>query len=191
MVNEDNKHLNPEHWVDLYADYLYYFAISRIEDEELCKDLVQDTFLAAIHGKDNFKGQSSERTWLTAILKNKIYDVYRKKKTTILEESYAFPNVHNPYFFEEESGHWNANFPKEWSTIHEPLQQEEFANTFNKCLEKLSVNAKQVISGKFLDEQDTDFICKELSLSSSNYWVIMHRAKLQLRDCLEKNWFVK
>jgi len=71
--------LNPHNWVSAHADYLYSFAITRLNDEEQAKDLVQETFLAALQKVNNFEGKSSERTWLTAILKNKIIDVYRKK----------------------------------------------------------------------------------------------------------------
>ncbi|WP_246229552.1 RNA polymerase sigma factor [Mucilaginibacter humi] len=73
--------LNPHKWVDNHADYLYAYAISRISDEEQARDLVQEVFLAALERAGKFEGKSTERTWLTAILKNKIVDVYRKRSS--------------------------------------------------------------------------------------------------------------
>lgn len=191
MSSLENKILHPENWVHLYGDYLYHFALRHLSDPDLCKDMVQETLLAAIQAKDSFKGNSNERTWLTSILKNKIYDVYRKKKQTLTaNDDYHFDKVNNPYFFEEETGHWGKESPKEWPSSHEDtFQRNEFSKIFNQCLEKLSRNAQHVVTMKFLDECPSEDICKELALSSSNYWVIMHRAKLQLRDCLEKKWF--
>ncbi|NIR14014.1 MAG: hypothetical protein GWN86_08695, partial [Desulfobacterales bacterium] len=71
--------LDPEAWVDQYGDYLYRYAISRIHEPAVAEDLVQETLLAALQGKEGFKGRSSEKTWLTGILKYKIVDYIRKK----------------------------------------------------------------------------------------------------------------
>ncbi|MGB5369599.1 MAG: RNA polymerase sigma factor, partial [Flavobacteriaceae bacterium] len=70
--------LNPELWVDNYADYLFNYAIGRVSDVEIAKDLVQETFVAGLHSAKNYKGEAAERTWLIAILKRKVIDHYRK-----------------------------------------------------------------------------------------------------------------
>src|ERR1700712_4157044 len=106
-MTTENKLLNPRLWVDAHADYLYGYTLSRLNDEELAKDLVQETFLAALQKVDKFEGKSSERTWLTAILKNKIIDVYRKKSAVIVSSAITDAEADQRDFFNPEDGHWN------------------------------------------------------------------------------------
>ena len=73
--------LNPDSWVDLYADYLFNYAIARVSDAEIAKDLVQETFFAGLNSAKNYKGDAAERTWLIAILKRKVIDYYRKSNS--------------------------------------------------------------------------------------------------------------
>jgi RNA polymerase sigma-70 factor (TIGR02943 family) len=182
--------LQPEKWVDLYGDYLYNFAISRIYDPEVCEDLVQDTFLSAVKGKDGFLGKSTEKTWLTAILKRKVIDYYRKnsrnKEVKMLDRDDTF-QVEGIM-----AGHWNeGQEPMEWS-YDEPslLENSEFFGTLRGCLSKLPPRWAAVFSMKEMDEMETEDVCKELGITPSNLWVMMHRAKVQLRKCIEKNWFM-
>jgi len=181
--------LNPHQWVSSHADYLYAFAITRINDEELARDLVQETFLAALQKVDGFEGKSSERTWLTAILKNKIIDVYRKKAQglkTLDNEKQGTPEVD---FFGED-GHWKAEHgPKEIGMEdRDHLVSKEFEQILQQCMQRLPVLWKAVFTMKHIDEEATDAICAELKVTASNFWVIIHRAKLNLRACLQKNW---
>ncbi|MDB5022316.1 MAG: sigma-70 family polymerase sigma factor, partial [Mucilaginibacter sp.] len=99
---------DPHRWVEAYADYLYAYAIARINDQEQAKDLVQETFLAALEKVNTFEGKSSERTWLTAILRNKIVDVYRKKSTGLINAGVNKAGPEQADFFDAEDGHWNA-----------------------------------------------------------------------------------
>jgi RNA polymerase sigma-70 factor (TIGR02943 family) len=187
--------LNPEKWIDSYADYLYAFAYNRVNDEESAKDLVQETFLSALKARDGFKGEAAEKTWLVSILKRKIIDLYRKKAAhpqQSFEESDQYKVAYSHYFTEEDfiKGHWNkTNAPKPWNIPKKnTIEQKEFKHILAKCLAKLPKVWSSVFSLKYLDEEESDTICKELNISSSNYWVIIHRAKLQMRECLEKNW---
>src|ERR1700753_2857497 len=94
--------LNPHQWVANYADYLYSYALARINDEEQARDLVQETFLAALQRVHAFEGRSSERTWLTAILKNKIIDVYRKRSSGLVNNDIkAAEQEHQAFFYED------------------------------------------------------------------------------------------
>src|SRR5580693_110981 len=101
-----NNLLNPHQWVAAHADYLYAYAISRINDEEQAKDLVQEAFLAALQKTGSFEGRSSERTWLTAILKNKIIDAYRKKSSGLRSTETAAAEQEQNEFFDQDTGHW-------------------------------------------------------------------------------------
>jgi len=185
-----NNTLNPHKWVESYADYLYMYAITRINDEELAKDLVQETFLAALEKVDKFEGKSTERTWLTAILKNKVVDVYRKKSSGLGTAEVKKAEQEQQDFFEEDTGHWIAeNGPRPIGIEHQdPLINKEFNSIMQQCLQKLPALWMAVFTMKHIDDAATDFICSELRVTPSNFWVIIHRAKLNLRACLQKNW---
>ena len=190
MQNKNN--LEPNDWVKNYSDYLYKFAYYRVNNQELAEDLVQDTFLSGIKGRDTYKGQASEKTWLVSILKNKIIDHY-KKASTKNESPLQLNTEEAPsydYFFDKKRmGHWqNDTSPKEWNLSDSQTETKEFYSILEKCLEKLPVKWKGVFSMSLLDDKDANIVCKEFNLSSSNFWVIMHRAKLEIRECLEKNW---
>jgi len=180
--------LNPHKWVTSYADYLYAFAIRRINDEELAKDLVQETFLAALEKAKGFKGQSTERTWLTAILKNKIIDVYRKKSSGLRRELVEAEHEQQDFF--EADGHWRPEHrPLDFGLQQvDHLLNKEFNSILQMCIKKMPPLWMAVFTMKHIDDEDTEFVCSELKVTSSNFWVIMHRAKLNLRACLQKNW---
>jgi len=181
--------LNPHTWVKTHADYLYAFAIVRVNDDELAKDLVQETFLAALQRVKAFEGKSSERTWLTAILKNKIIDVYRKKSQGLQQVDVAAAEQQQQDFFEED-GHWSvAHRPTSFGVEeHDPLHNKEFNSILQQCMEKLPALWMSVFTMKHMDDATSENISAELKISPNNFWVIIHRAKLNLRACLQKNW---
>ena len=182
--------LKPEHWVDLYADELFSYAYSKTGKEPLSQDLVQDTFLSALNARNNFHGNSSEKTWLYAILKNKIADHYKKASTryeVAVGKSEADPT--SAFFTNDEE--WAPDYtPQTWDTsMPNILEEQEFQNTLNQCLGKLPEALNRIIRLKWMEDKESTEICKELGITSSNLWTMAHRAKLQLRACLEKNWF--
>jgi RNA polymerase sigma-70 factor (TIGR02943 family) len=185
-----NYQLNPHQWVNAHADYLYAFAISRINDEEQAKDLVQETFLAALERIGNFEGKASERTWLTAILKNKVIDVYRKNSSGLRTTEIKEAEQEQDDFFDADSGHWiKEHGPKEFGIEDKDhIINKEFEQVLQKCMQKLPVLWKAVFTMKHIEDEPTDIICTELKVSASNFWVIIHRTKLNLRACLQKNW---
>lgn len=181
--------LQPAVWVEQYADQLFKFAVSRVGDVEAAKDLVQDTFLSAFKNHDNFKGEISEKNWLFAIIKNKIIDYYRSKATKSIRSLNEHHGETRDFF--DEDGNWqqSAN-PQKWIVDYsQEIETEEFYEILEKCKEKLPELQNAVFTMKYMDEFDSQEICKELGIRPSNYWVLIHRAKLQLRRCLEKNWF--
>jgi len=183
-----SSQLDATKWVNDYSDMLYRYALPRVGDSEIAKDLVQDTFLAAWRNYENFKGEISEKNWLYAILKNKIIDHFRKASTRLTD---SLPGIagDDPYF--DEAAHWTQSAaPQEWNT-DAPVSNKEFYEVLRKCKNKLKEIQNAVFTMKYLEDLDSEEICKALNLTSSNYWVLIHRAKLQLRACLEKNWFIK
>ena len=181
---------DPREWVTAYADYLYAFVRQRIADEEQARDLVQDTFLAALEKRSSFQGHSLERTWLISILKHKIIDLYRKQsgiKNSTKDYHSDNPDAHA---FFEENGYWKKECRPTAFGIEAAadLENEEFDLVLKQCLKKLPPLWSAVFTLKHLDEEDSPKICTALHLSAANFWVIMHRAKLELRNCLNKNW---
>jgi len=182
------EEINAATWSERFADELYSFARWKVSDEEAAKDLVQETFLAAVKNLPNFRGDSSERTWLFAILKNKVLDHYRSKyrkaPSTTIETLDAEQNAF------AENGHWReSRMPHQFkSNEPDPLQQKEFFEVLTKCRDNLTNQQQLVFALKYLEDRDADEICKELDITASNYWVLLHRARVQLRECLEHNW---
>ncbi len=184
----DRLKVQPHLWIDCYADYLYNYAMYRLKDEEMAKDLVQETFLAALEGVDKFEGRSSEKTWLTAILKYKIIDVYRNRsKGAVANNS---PDAIAGKAFFQEDGHWNVeDRPRAFGIEQvDKLEKKEFESILLKCMQKLPALWMAIFNMKFIDDEKADKICSELKISSGNYWVIIHRAKVNIRACLQKNW---
>jgi len=192
-VNETSNILNPNNWTKIYADELYGFAMSRTSNTELAEDLVQETFLAGLKSLENFKGNSSERTWLFAILKFKIADHYRKASTKYEISNSKFSNNDDSFMdnYFTEDGDWKESAaPKEWGIdFSTAIENKELGIALDNCIDKLPKNQKLLIVLKLVEEEETEKVCKELNITPTNYWVIIHRAKLQLRACLEKNWF--
>jgi RNA polymerase sigma-70 factor (TIGR02943 family) len=187
----DKAHLaDPQKWVANHADYLFTYTITRVNDEEVARDLIQETFLAALERVEKFEGRSSERTWLTAILKNKIIDMYRKKSSGLLRRQELATTALEEEDFFEEDGHWKVHEQPQVFGIglHDPLSAKEFNTVLQKCMRKLPVLWAAVFTMKHMDDEATETICSQLKVTPGNFWVIIHRTKVNLRTCLQKNW---
>ncbi|MBP93575.1 MAG: RNA polymerase subunit sigma-70 [Flavobacteriaceae bacterium] len=181
------KHLiNPDQWIDRYSDYLFNFTISRVSDREISKDLVQDTFFAGLKSMKNFKGEASERTWLISILKRKIIDHYRK-----INSKKGQAEVRMSYNSNEEEGDWlEERIPDPFDkTAEDTLENDELGDAIYSCLEKLPEKQATVFKMKTIEGLETETICNELNITASNLWVIVHRARTAMADCMEKTWF--
>jgi len=173
-------------WVQDYTDDMYRWALHKVSNAELAEDLVQDVFLAAAEKLDSFKGNSSPKTWLFSILNFKIIDVYRKKtKQTVEAESDFLQN------FFSENGSWNAEAqPQNWDNADEHLLDNiDFQNVLAACLDNLPEKWRACVELKYLTDKSGEEICQEVDVTSTNFWQIVHRAKLKLRACVEQNWF--
>lgn len=188
-INGSNN-LNPKKWVDEHADYLFRYAIVRINSQDTARDLVQETFLAGLNGLAGFNGKSSERTWLTAILKHKIIDPYRKESSGLgINKQLSNEDSLEEDFFNAEDGHWKREYaPKPFQPYEDPLQEKEFNKVLQACMKKLPGLWTSVFTMKHIDDEKTEVILEELRLSQANFWVIIHRTKLSIRACLQKNW---
>lgn len=179
------QNIDTSTWLDDYGDLMYSYAYARVNDADLAKDLVQETLIGGLKGLENFEGKSSIKTWLFSILKRKIIDFYRQKETRKTKPLSAF--------FREKGrvGHWVPEAaPKgNFADFEEDIENQELQAAINNCIGLLPEKWQGVVRDKLVEENDTEEVCKEYEISSSNLWVIVHRAKVQLRDCLEKKWF--
>ncbi len=177
---------NPIQWLEQHGDYLYAFAVSRLHNETAAEDIVQETLLAALQTSHKFSHNSSERTWLTAILKHKIIDYYRRASRQVSLDSGAADND----LFDEE-GFWRE-YPADWSATPERLlEQKEFREILQDCLADLPKNLAAVFTLREIEGLEAKEICEILNISSNNYWVLLHRARLRLRGAIENKWFGK
>lgn len=173
-------------WVNEFTNELYKWAYYKTSSVETAEDLVQETFLVAAQKMDSFKGDSSPKTWLFAILNHKIIDHYRKSihKPVAMEV-----NTISTYF--DEDGSWQQKKqPKDWQVEENHLlDDDEFQQILQKCLDALPEKWNTCVKLKYLTEKSGEDICQELGIAPTNFWQIVHRAKLQLRNCIENKWF--
>ena len=183
----ETHQLHPENWVDKYADYLFNYAVSRVSDSEIAKDLVQETFFAGLKSAKNYKGTAAERTWLIAILKRKVIDHYRKinskKGKAEVRMNYSSQN--------DTDGDWLEEQVADPLSIleNDEIENEELGLAIQDCISKLPKKQSLVFTMKTIQGMSTEDICKELGINPSNLWVMIHRSRTALMSCLNQNWF--
>ena len=168
---------------------LVRFAQLQLRNQALADDAVQEALLAVLEKPDSFHGRSSLRTYVTGILKFKIIDqlrlATRERQIETFDEQSSDDAI-DALFVSD--GH-TLNRPRDWGDPEQTLQQQDFFRVLEVCLEKLPARMAQIFMMREWLELDTDEICKELSISSSNAWVLLYRARIRLRECLDLNWF--
>lgn len=184
-----------ERWVDDHGDFLYAMAMLRLRDPIKAQDAVQETFLAALKGESTFSGKSGERAWLTGILKHKICDHFRKAgRETSFTDIQFFQDQEGEHFIESglHRNSWDpAHAPGDWPQPGDLADREEFWKAFHHCASKLPRNISRVFLLREVDDLSTKEICSLLEITENNLWVMLHRARMALRQCLEKNWLTK
>ncbi len=174
---------------DAHRGYLLRVARLQLRNDELAEDVVQDTLLAALQSAASFSGKSSVKTWLTGILKHKIVDAIRRKtshpEVATLNAECQIDDLDALF---DDTGHWD-NAPANWGNPVDDLERREFFDIMKFSLEKQPPNTARVFMMREVMELESAEICKELAITATNLWVIMYRARVLLRECLEKNWF--
>lgn len=188
MSATEARAVDPVRWLDEHGDALYAYCLLRVRERATAEDLVQDTLLAALKAADSFKGESSERTWLIGILKHKILDHLRRVGREKPLDLGTVPEESTEAYFDE-TGHWRQG-PGEWAQPEAALEQERFWKTFNDCLGRLPERLRMLYALKELDGVETPELLETLNISTANnLWVMLSRARVHIRQCLEKNWF--
>jgi RNA polymerase sigma-70 factor (ECF subfamily) len=179
-------------WLNEHGDALYRYARSRVGHRELAEDLVQDAFLAALASRERFEGRATVRTWLLAILRRKIVDHYRsaaESPSTAEADSTARPDSVRLRYFSAR-GLWKKSV-RFWPAPEKALEDREFWEVLDRCLGRLPDSLAAVFVLRELEELDTAELQRTLNLSETNVRVRLHRARLMLRECLEKHWFAE
>lgn len=184
------NHLSdPKQWVDLYADDLYAYALKMIPDPSQAENLLQETFLAALQSRNSFKGNSSEKTWLISILRHKITDHIRRKYKEIPVTDLAAEDASIDGFFDKISQALPKS-PGTWEIRPDQvLEKDDFWMAFEDCLKRLPPKTAEAFSLSEMEEMRSKEICKVLNVTATNLWSLLHRARVQLRQCLQTKWF--
>lgn len=185
---------NVASWVHLHSDELYSWACHKTNDEAVAQDLVQDTFLSAFQAYDSFQEKSHPKTWLFSILNNKITDYYRKSARSAVrldsDDEKRAAELSDSTF--DANGMWkDRSIHSIWDTEPNLLDNNDFQVVLTKCMDDLPATWRLMMSAKYLLEKDSKEICQELDITPSNYWQVLHRAKLMLKKCIELHWFKK
>ena len=179
--------------IESHRPYLVRYALSQLRDGDLAEEAVQEALVAALENVGTFGGKSSLRTWLTSILRFKVIDLQRRASTERQRfdaADLASASEDGAWLDElfDETGHWRVP-PQAWSDPETALEQRRFWETFEGCLDRLPPAAARVFFKREILGEETEAICKDERVTASNCWVILHRARLALRACLDKNWF--
>lgn len=188
--------IDPSSWVDEHGDCLFRYALARLRDESVAEDIVQETLLSAIQSMASYGGRSAERTWLIGILKHKLVDHFRKAAREIsFDPADVDLSEFDPLFERQDEfkDHWHDTLsPRIWkSSPEDALEKDEFYGVLGNCLSKLPERVASCFALREMNGLETEEVCEVLGLSPNNFWVMMHRARMSLRRCIEINWFIK
>ena len=178
--------------IEGHRTYLLRYASLQLRDAGAAEDAVQDTLIAGLEGLDRFSGKSSVKTWLTGILKHKIIDHMRRqaREQPLISADADSSEAEAVDALFREDGHWRQP-PSNWGDPHKALENKAFMAVFAQCAKNMPAKTARAFMMREVMELSTEDICKELEVSTTNCWVILHRARLSLRECLEVKWFGK
>ncbi|MCU0841244.1 MAG: sigma-70 family RNA polymerase sigma factor [Thiobacillaceae bacterium] len=185
----DTEGLDPHAWLDRHGGYLFRYAMAVLRDRQLAEDAVQECLLAALQARTGFSGQSSERTWLTGILKHKIVDIVRRDSRESSTEGLG--DAEDPYgefnACFDATGHWAARLT-EWGDPERHLESKQFWRALQFCLDNMPRRLAQLFMLREVVGTDSAAICQEMGISPTNLWTQLYRGRMSLRLCLEKHW---
>jgi len=188
-MSKDAENLadHPEDWLSEHGDYLYRYAMARLRNPELASDMLQETLLAAWKGSKSFKGNSSVRTWLVGILKHKITDHIRKeiRNRKLAEEIEADPTS----AFFDPHGKWLDSPQQARNNPEGQYRDREFHKQLLDCIHQLPARQRDVFILREMEGEDTETVCNSCDISTTHLHVLMHRARLALRGCLQNSGF--
>ena len=186
---ERDQQLNPDVLLEEYGDYLFRFAMLKLQNTALAEDMVQETLIAAIASKARYMPNATVRTWLTAIMKNKMIDHWRRlgreiSATDLMESTEQEDSVDD---FFDRAGRW-ADRPNLYQNPEQALENKQFWGIFETCVSRLKPQQAEVFLAREVHGMENEEISKSFALSPGNVWVLIHRARVALGKCLEIHW---
>lgn len=177
----------PEDWLTAHGNYLFNLAVGQVRDAHVAEDLVQETFLAALKARDRFSGRSSERTWLVGILRHKVYDHLRRvcRERPVRRDGACSPPEQEAW---DDSVLWAHEVAAECLEPSRRMELAELRQAMELALGKLPPRIAQVFQLYEVEERSNREVCNQLNISASNLWVMLHRARKQLREELAGWW---
>lgn len=169
---------------------MIHFAMQQLGDRSSAEDAVQDALVGALRNRGSFEGRAALKSWMFAILKNKIVDsIRRKSRVSAVEHQVSWDDLEGAGPFDSR-GHWHPESrPRPWVQPDESLMDADFWRVFGACLDHLPARQSRVFMKREVLGLETDEICRSLELTVANVHVLLHRARLALRGCLQENWF--
>lgn len=189
VADAGSSPLDSERWLDEHGDALYRYALLQLRDPDRAEDAVQETLVSAWQARENYRGEASVRTWLIGILKRKIVDQFRRdsREVSLDDPGPAGDDADDPVDLFRGDGHW-ARPPADWGDPQRLMENGQFWELLHFCLERLPPKLANLFMLRELQEESTEKICKELSITPSNLWTMLYRARMGLRKCLDRNW---
>lgn len=181
-MNDPITHVDPSKWLDLYGNALFAYASSFLRNREFAEEVVQETFLAALKHKDQFRGVGTEGAWLMGILKRKLIDHLRSRARQPL--SLENPDTAVDSMFDKK-GHWLKSCKASSYMRLDRLEAEEFREIFSMCFQGLPKSQASTFLLKVVQQESTEEVCKQLEISATNLYVLMHRARIRLAECIK------
>lgn len=180
---------NPGAWLEEHGDYLYGFAIRKLKNPSLAEDLLQETLVSAITARERYQATASVRTWLTTILRNKIVDHWRVqgRETAATDLMAGMDEDASVDDFFDRAGRW-AEMPNTYPDPDAALESKQFWQVFEHCVSRLKPQQAEIFLAREVHGMANDEISQNHSISLSNVFVLMHRARVALGKCLEIHW---
>jgi RNA polymerase sigma-70 factor (ECF subfamily) len=179
-----------EDWLESHGDVLYRYALRQLRDEHKAEEMVQETLLAALQAKDKYQGGASVRTWLIGILKHKVMDQFRRDAREVSLDDEPETASSDQDFIDAQfkpDGHWDYQIGQ-WGQPEATLSSDQFLKILQFCLDALPQRQARLFLLRDFFEEKTEIVCKELSVTPTNLWTILYRARMKLRKCLDENW---
>ena len=187
---DSTAQLDPAGWLDRYGDTLYRYAFSRLRDREAAEEVVQESFVSALKAIDQYAGRGSESAWLMGILKRKIIDFVRRRNRMLSGSDDDSTGDPSETLFDQ-IGHWRTDPRLFGDDPGAGIESEEFRAALGDCLDGIPQKQRDVFTLREFEELSSEEICKELDITPSNLWVLLHRARLRLADCLKSKWLAE
>lgn len=181
---------SPERWLDEHGSALYRYALARVRDEHKAEELVQETLVAALQARERFAGAASLRTWLIGILKHKMLDQFRREAREVSLQDTTSSGDEEDRLIEDSftpDGRWSARLT-DWGNPEQALEDRQFWTVLQYCIDRLPKRLARLFLLREVMDEGTEEICKELAITPTNLWTMLYRARLGLRQCLDRNW---